>query len=933
MLLTLLVSMLGFGEASAQRAYALFTESTGELRFKYDSNYLTGQAYQLNTGGEDPVWYTDGTYKKVKKVVFDATFATVRPTSTYRWFYYMENLNEIVGWDVLNTSAVTTMDWMFSHCKLSILENMRLDTKNVTTMRGMFSYCSGTSFCLKIDTRNVTDMSRMFFNCKQLEVLDLSDLNTSKVEDMSSMFRGCGALKTIYVGKGWDSSWAIKYDDMFEGCSSIVGGEGTTYNWQGTDKSFAHVDHGGASPGYLTLNNQYAVFGDFSTLTFYDDTNMGDRTGKKYYLNRTGGWEGWYYDGTNKQVKHVMFDASFADARPTEVRRWFQGMENLEGISGIWENLDISEVTDLSYMFYKCSSLKNVDLSHFNTQNVTDMGFMFYGCSSLTTIYVGAYWNTAKVTYSANMFTGCTNLVGGQGTTYDERFVDKFYAVPDEGLSSPAPGYLTWGGPYAVIDGNVMTFYCDTERSSRTGEVFSLNSYRYADPEWSDYYRQFVESVVFAPSFAVVRPSTTHRWFFNMYKLTSIQGMSEYLNTSTVDYMRDMFYNCKELKTIDLSGFNTANVTNMYSMFEYCGAPILDLSSFDTHNVQNMSHMFAYCRSLETIYVGDGWQLEGDVDTQYMFLRCNKLVGGQGTTFDENHVDGDYAHVDGGPSDPGYLSTIVPYVNYDNGTLMFCNDMYLTTRPGTTYLLGTGLTPAWYNDGNYKTVSSVVFDPSFADVRPTSTSGWFLEMSNLETVTGMMEYLNTSEVETMFGMFYGCSALKRLELSNFDTQKVTMMTSMFNGCSSLTTLDLSSFCTASVTDMASMFQNCSDLKTIFVGEDWNVEGVRTTYGMFDGCTSLKGGQGTTYDADHTDGTYAHVDGGTADPGYLTKAGLLKGDVNGDGQVGIGDIVAITNVMAGIETDIVIITRADVNGDMSVGIGDIVSVTNFMAGLE
>ena len=149
-LLTLLVSMLGLGEVSAQQAYALFTESSGELRFKYDSNYLTGQAYQLNTSGEDPGWYTDGTYKKVKKVVFDATFATVRPTSTYRWFYYMENLNEIAGWDVLNTSAVTTMDWMFSHCKLSILENMRLDTKNVTTMRGMFSYCSGTSFCLKL---------------------------------------------------------------------------------------------------------------------------------------------------------------------------------------------------------------------------------------------------------------------------------------------------------------------------------------------------------------------------------------------------------------------------------------------------------------------------------------------------------------------------------------------------------------------------------------------------------------------------------------------------------------------------------------------------------------------------------------------------------------------------------------------------------------
>ncbi|MBQ3632391.1 MAG: DUF4957 domain-containing protein [Prevotella sp.] len=64
--------------------------------------------------------------------------------------------------------------------------------------------------------------------------------------------------------------------------------------------------------------------------------------------------------------------------------------------------------------------------------------------------------------------------------------------------------------------------------------------------------------------------------------------------------------------------------------------------------------------------------------------------------------------------------------------------------------------------------------------------------------------------------------------------------------------------------------------------------------------------------------------------YVQKA-EIAGDVNGDGQVGIGDIVAITNVMAGIEQDPEIVARANVNGDTSVGIGDIVAVTNIMAG--
>ena len=61
--------------------------------------------------------------------------------------------------------------------------------------------------------------------------------------------------------------------------------------------------------------------------------------------------------------------------------------------------------------------------------------------------------------------------------------------------------------------------------------------------------------------------------------------------------------------------------------------------------------------------------------------------------------------------------------------------------------------------------------------------------------------------------------------------------------------------------------------------------------------------------------------------------LFRSDVNGDGLVGIGDIVAITNVMAGIETNETIRARADVNGDTEVGIGDIVSITNIMAGQQ
>ena len=70
-----------------------------------------------------------------------------------------------------------------------------------------------------------------------------------------------------------------------------------------------------------------------------------------------------------------------------------------------------------------------------------------------------------------------------------------------------------------------------------------------------------------------------------------------------------------------------------------------------------------------------------------------------------------------------------------------------------------------------------------------------------------------------------------------------------------------------------------------------------------------------------------------DSATLCPENDLVGDVNNDGEVGIGDIVAITNVMAGITTDPAIISRADVNGDTEVGIGDIVAITNIMAGVS
>jgi surface protein len=130
----------------------------------------------------------------------------------------------------------------------------------------------------------------------------------------------------------------------------------------------------------------------------------------------------------------------------------------------------------------------------------------------------------------------------------------------------------------------------------------------------------------------------------------------------------------------------------------------------------------------------------------------------------------------------------------------------------------------------------------------------------------------TDNVTRMYGMFSNCTGLTSLDVSNFKTDNVTDMSAMFSICRSLTSLDLSNFKTDKVRAMERMFEGSYRLNTIYTGDGWSTANTAKGAGgkdMFKDCTSLVGGAGTTYSADHTDHTYAHIDGGASNPGYFT----------------------------------------------------------------
>jgi surface protein len=135
-----------------------------------------------------------------------------------------------------------------------------------------------------------------------------------------------------------------------------------------------------------------------------------------------------------------------------------------------------------------------------------------------------------------------------------------------------------------------------------------------------------------------------------------------HFNTDKVDNLSAMFNGCSKLTDINLGTINTANVLYMHYMFSGCSSlTSIDLSKFNTANVTYMQFMFSACSNLTTIYVGNEWSTEKVENSTNMFLDCPNLIGGKGTVYDATHVDAEYAHIDEGESNPGYLTYKSPY--------------------------------------------------------------------------------------------------------------------------------------------------------------------------------------------------------------------------------------------------------------------------------
>ena len=361
-------------------------------------------------------------------------------------------------------------------------------------------------------------------------------------------------------------------------------------------------------------------------------------------------------------------------------------------------------------------------------------------------------------------------------------------------------------------------------KRSTVAPVSSISTINIEDSDMSDYeikawYNTADQAVYYYTEPNVVflneNSEAMFRWFTKMETI----DLSSF-NTSEVTTMNTMFYMMNSLKSIDVSGFNTSKVTDMNAMFDLTGViEQLDVSNFDTSNVTDM---------------------------KWMFFGLNKLKKLNLTNFDTNKVTNMYGMFDAMTD----VSEIKFGTNFNTRNVTNMGRMFSRTS------------------------SIQQLDLShFNTVSVTAMNDMFSLMTSLTQINFGANF-DTSNVTDMTGMFYQSTSLVNLDLSHFNTRKVKSMISMFSQMSGLTILDISNFETPSLENAGSMFAidpGFSDnLEKIYVNQDFDTSKLTSSTNAFIRRNRLRGGNGSYLsDPSTADKTWFRVDRPGVQ-GYFTR---------------------------------------------------------------
>ena len=491
--------------------------------------------------------------------------------------------------------------------------------------------------------------------------------------------------------------------------------------------------------------------------------------------------------------------------------------------------------------FDGCTKIKTLT---FENSSVYVLSRAFSNCTNLSKIYLGSN----KLGQEEGIFSGCTSIteihtdISSPSAIHNNCFDETIYAnavlyVP-EGCVEIYRNTDGWNKFSNITDGTSVSTYTCSITSTGNGEVL-YNGYTIRNNSNS-----FVVNEGISVSIKII-PDNSYQ--VASVKVNSIEMIGQVTNGELI--ISNISTNINIEVSFDspvpaqpyavLSEDNT--VLTFYYDDQKNARNGLSIGPFDWNSKRWNGH----AEDITSVVFDDSFaNCNTLTSTAYWFSNCKKLTAITGiinlkTSNVTNMQDMFYGC-------SGLTSLDVSGFKTDNVTSMY--NMF----SGCSGLTSLDLS-------NFNTVNVTNMDTMFGGCSGLTS----LDLSNF----------NTSNVTDMRQMFVYCSGLTSLDLSNFKTDNVTDMSFMFTGCSGLTSLDISGFKTDKVKSMGCMFWGCSSLTTIFVGEKWNISNVTDGTNMFSDCRSLVGGRGTEYDKNHVDVSYAHIDEGPKNPGYLT-------DING-----------------------------------------------------
>ena len=439
----------------------------------------------------------------------------------------------------------------------------------------------------------------------------------------------------------------------------------------------------------------------------------------------------------------------FRNCNITDSSSVFSTCKKLKTIANIG-NLNISKADGMSYLFYECNALTQLDLSNWDTSNIQYMIATFDGCNNLTELNCST-WNTSKVYNMQLAFYNCNSLETipvRDWNTKNVMYMDKTFGNCTSLVNLDVSKWDT----SKVVELTNTFYQCSSLKTLDVSKWKTSNVLR-ADSLFSGCEKLTSLDV---SKWDTGNITTASGMFSACRALTSLD-VSKW-NTSKMTNISSMFNSCATLTTLDVSKWDTSNVTNMKSIFSSCPSlTTLDASKWNTGKVIDMSGVFSYCKSLTSLDVSK-WDTSKVVDMNYVFSNCEKL-----TTLDVSKWNTS---------------------NVTNMRAMFSGCSGLTS-----------LDISKWNTANVTDLSSLfAFDNKLASL---DISKW-----------------NTGKVTNMGQMFNFCLKLTSLDLSMWNTSKVTSMWAMFNSCTSLTTVKINNWDTSKVTNMKKLFSDCTNLTTI-----------------------------------------------------------------------------------------------------------------------